>query len=172
MLLCGVFALFVTYFVHNVSATVSYGKKRASGYQDSDHSPRIRLRFFSSTSRMHRTFSEHPTRTTSVICMRKRRRYRGLRAGCLVRIRRRRVGKLPLPALIANVQSLDNELDEVQSRISYQWDIKNCNILCFTELWLNDDMDIQLAGVATSVGGRRGGPKCSVVRIHNTLNQK
>ena len=34
-------ALFVTYFVHNVSATVSYGKKRVSGYQDSDHSPLI-----------------------------------------------------------------------------------------------------------------------------------
>jgi hypothetical protein len=40
----GFFALFVTYFVHNVSATVSYGKKRASGHQDRDHSPRIRQR--------------------------------------------------------------------------------------------------------------------------------
>jgi hypothetical protein len=36
-----VFALFVTYFVHNVSATVSYGKKRASGYQDRDHYLRL-----------------------------------------------------------------------------------------------------------------------------------
>ncbi|XP_055722390.1 uncharacterized protein LOC129813847 isoform X2 [Salvelinus fontinalis] len=43
------------------------------------------------------------------------------------------------------MQSLDNKLDEVRSRISYQRDIKNCNILCFTESWLNDDMDIQLA---------------------------
>jgi hypothetical protein len=57
------------------------------------------------------------------------------------------VGKLPLQSiLLANVQSLGNKLDEVRSRISYQLDIKNCNILCFTESWLNDDMDIQLAG--------------------------
>ena len=53
----------------------------------------------------------------------------------------------PLPSvLLANVQSLDNNLDELRSRLSYQWDIKNCNILCFTGSWLNYDMDhIQLA---------------------------
>ena len=57
------------------------------------------------------------------------------------------MGKLPLLSiLLANVQSLDNKLDEIRSRISYQRDIKNCNILCFTESWLNDDMEIQLAG--------------------------
>jgi arginine/ornithine N-succinyltransferase beta subunit len=36
------------------------------------------------------------------------------------------------------------------SKLYYQWeikwDIKNCNLLCFTELWLNDDTDnIELA---------------------------
>ena len=46
--------------------------------------------------------------------------------------------------LLANMQSLDNKLDEVQLQISYQRDTKNCNILCFTESWLNDDMDVQL----------------------------
>lgn len=35
-------ALFVTYFVYNISATVSYHQKRASSYQDSYYSPRIR----------------------------------------------------------------------------------------------------------------------------------
>ena len=60
---------------------------------------------------------------------------------------RRQLGKLLLLSiLLGNVQSLDNTLDEVRSRISYQRDIKNCNILCFTVSWLNDDMDIQLAG--------------------------
>ena len=56
---------------------------------------------------------------------------------------------LRLPAvLLANVQcKLDNKIGELQPRIAYQWDIKNCNILCFTESWLNDDIDkIQLAG--------------------------
>jgi hypothetical protein len=48
-----------------------------------------------------------------VICKRKRRRYRGQRAGCQVRTRKRRVGKLSI--LLANVQSLDNKLNEVEN---------------------------------------------------------
>jgi hypothetical protein len=33
------------------------------------------------------------------------------------------------------------------SRLSHQRDLKNCNILCFSESWLNKDMDnIHLAG--------------------------
>jgi hypothetical protein len=83
-----------------------------------------------------------------VIHRRKRRkRYRGRRSGCLVRIRRR-VANLPLPSvLLTSVQSLDNKLDELKAHLSYQRDIKNCNILCFNESWLNDDMNnIQLAG--------------------------
>ena len=32
-------------------------------------------------------------------------------------------------------------------RLSHQQDIKNCNILCFTEMWLNEETDnIELAG--------------------------
>ena len=60
-----------------------------------------------------------------VIHMKKRRRYRGRRSGCLVRIRRR-LGNLPLPSvLLANVQSVDNKMDEIRSRLSYQRDFKN-----------------------------------------------
>ena len=45
------------------------------------------------------------------------------------------------------MQSLENKLDDLRSRLSYQRDIKNCNILCFTETCLNDDTDnIELAG--------------------------
>ncbi|XP_071243339.1 LON peptidase N-terminal domain and RING finger protein 2-like isoform X3 [Salvelinus alpinus] len=68
-------------------------------------------------------------------------------ADCLVRICRR-VGIPPLPSvLLANVQSLENKLDDLRLRLSYQRDIKNCNILRFTETWLNDDTDnIDLAG--------------------------
>ena len=41
----------------------------------------------------------------------------------------------------------DNKIDKLRSPISYQWDIKNCNILCFTKSWLNDNIkNIQLAG--------------------------
>ena len=62
--------------------------------------------------------------------------------------------------------SMDNKLDEVRSQISYQWDIKNCNILCFKESWLNDAMDIQLAGYTlhrqdrTAHSGKTRGEVC------------
>jgi ribosome assembly protein 1 len=76
------------------------------------------------------------------------------------------------PFLLTNVQSLENKPDDLHSRLSYQWDIKNGNILCFTELWLNDDMDnIQLAGFSvhrqdrTATSGKtRGGGMCLFVK--------
>ena len=56
----------------------------------------------------------------------------------------------PLPSvLLADVQSLENKLDELCSRLSYQQDMKNCIILCFTESWLKDDTDnIKLAEIS------------------------
>ena len=58
------------------------------------------------------------------------------------------MANVPVPSiLLANVQSLENKWDILKVRLSYQQDIKNCNILCFTELWLNDDIkNIQLVG--------------------------
>ena len=58
------------------------------------------------------------------------------------------MANLPLPSvLLANVQSLNNKMDKLQARISYQQDIKKGNILSFTESRLNDYMNnIQLAG--------------------------
>jgi hypothetical protein len=66
------------------------------------------------------------------------------------------------------VQSLENKLDDLRLRLSYQQDIKNCNILCFTETWLNDDTgNIELAGFSvfrqdrTATSGKtRGGGVC------------
>jgi ribosome assembly protein 1 len=92
----------------------------------------------------------------------------GWRLGCIVRICRRGVNP-PLPSiLLANVQSLENQLDDLHSRLSYQRDIKNCNIIYFTESWLNDESDnIQLAGFSvhrqdrTAQSGKtRGGGVC------------
>ncbi|KAK1806288.1 hypothetical protein P4O66_000165 [Electrophorus voltai] len=39
--------------------------------------------------------------------------------------------------LLANVQSLDNKLDDLRARIKFQRDIRDCNLLCFTKWWLN-----------------------------------
>ncbi len=43
----------------------------------------------------------------------------------------------PLPSiLLTNVQSLENKMDYLRASISFQWDIRDCNILCLTETWL------------------------------------
>ena len=68
---------------------------------------------------------------------RRRKTKRGSRAGLLVRLRKRE-NRPPLPSiLLANVQSIENKLDELRSRIAFQRDIKNCNVLILTETWLN-----------------------------------
>jgi hypothetical protein len=59
------------------------------------------------------------------------------------------LNKPPLPSilLVANMQSLENKIDDLRGTLNYQQDIQNCSILCFTESWLNDDtINIQLAG--------------------------
>ncbi|KAI3371528.1 hypothetical protein L3Q82_024117 [Scortum barcoo] len=48
-----------------------------------------------------------------------------------------KTGLLYPSILLANVQSLDNKLDELRSRMVFQRDIKNCNVLVFTETWLD-----------------------------------
>ena len=64
------------------------------------------------------------------------RRKRGRRSSLLVRLRRR-AHRAPLPSiLLANVQSLDNKVDVVRASVAFQRDIRDCNILCFTETWL------------------------------------
>ncbi len=50
---------------------------------------------------------------------------------------RERPHSLPLPSiLLTNVQSLENKMDYLRTSISFQWDIRDCNILCLTETWL------------------------------------
>jgi hypothetical protein len=85
--------------------------------------------------------------TRDVICVKRRRKKRGRIVDCLLRIQRRS-NKPPLTSiLLANMQCLDNKIEELWGKLNYQWDIKNRNILCFTESWLNDDnINIQLAG--------------------------
>ena len=138
---------FVTYFVNNVSAAIFYDRKELLDIRTAITHLELDEDFFFNESDVNVLLQTPDTAPILVIRVRKSQRYLGLRSGCLVRIRRR-VGYLPLPSvLLANVQSLNNKIDELRSRISYQRDIKNCNILCFTESWLNDDMNnIRLEG--------------------------
>ncbi len=67
---------------------------------------------------------------------RRRRKHCGKRAGIRNRLRER-AHSPPLPSiLLANVQSLENKMDDLRARISFQWDIRDCNIFCLTETWL------------------------------------
>ncbi|KAK1790079.1 hypothetical protein P4O66_002384 [Electrophorus voltai] len=59
-------------------------------------------------------------------------RPRGKRAGVRNRLRAR-AHRAPLPSiLLANVQSLDNKLDNLRARMKFQRDILDCNLLCFS----------------------------------------
>ncbi len=67
---------------------------------------------------------------------RRRNKHRGKRAGIRNRLRERACSP-PLPSImLANVQSLENKMDDLRARISFQQDIRDCNILCLTETWL------------------------------------
>ncbi len=67
---------------------------------------------------------------------RRRRKHRGRRAGIRNRLREK-AHCPPLPSiLLANVQSLENKMDDLRARISFQRDIRDCNIFCLTETWL------------------------------------
>ncbi len=60
----------------------------------------------------------------------------GKRTGMCNRLRKR-AHSPPLPSiLLTNVQSLENKMDDFRARISFQRDIRDCNILCLTETWL------------------------------------
>ncbi len=61
---------------------------------------------------------------------------RGRRAGIRDRLRNK-AHSPPLPSiLLANVQSLENKMDDLRARTSFQRDIRDCNILCLSETWL------------------------------------
>ncbi len=67
---------------------------------------------------------------------RRNKKHRGKRAGIRNRLRKWAQSP-PLPSiLLANVQSLENKIDDLRASISFQWDIRDCNIICLTETWL------------------------------------
>ena len=78
-----------------------------------------------------------PIELISEAAPRLRWRRRGIRSGLLVRLRRRAHHLPLLSILLDNVQSLDNKVDKLRVRICFQRDIRDCNILCFTESLLS-----------------------------------
>ncbi|KAI3352418.1 hypothetical protein L3Q82_005377 [Scortum barcoo] len=108
---------------------------------------------------------------------RRRRRKRGSRVGRSPSPSplRKRENRPPLPSiLLANVQSLDNKLDELRSRMAFQRDIKNCNVLVFTETtWLDpsipdsaivtEGLSIHRQDRTINSGKSKGGGVCFVM---------
>ncbi len=63
-------------------------------------------------------------------------KHRGKRAGIRNRLRKR-AHSPPLPSiLLTNVQCLENKMDNLRARISFQQDTRDCNILYLSKAWL------------------------------------
>ena len=80
---------------------------------------------------------------------------RGRRTGALVRLRGRAYHPPLSSILLTNAQSFD-KVEELKARISFQRDIRDCKILCFTESWLSLDIlspSIQPAGFKSNLIG-------------------
>ncbi len=102
---------------------------------------------------------------------RRRKKHRGKRAAIRNRLRKR-AHSPPLPSiLLANVQSLDNKMDDLRARISFQRDIRDCNILCLTETWLtptvpdtavtpSDNFSVLRMDRTAEAGKTKGGGVC------------
>ncbi len=105
---------------------------------------------------------------------RRRRKHCGRRAGIRNRLRKR-AHSPPLPSiLLANVQSWENKMDDLRARISFQRDIRDCNILCLTETWLtptvpdnavtpSDNFSVLRMDRTAEAGKTKGGGVCFMI---------
>ncbi len=105
---------------------------------------------------------------------RRRKKHSGKRAGIRKRLRER-AHSPPLPSiLLANVQSLENKMDDLRARISFQRDIRDCNILCLTETWLtptvsdtaatpSDNFSVLRMDRTAEAGKTKGGGVCFLI---------
>ncbi len=88
---------------------------------------------------------------------------------------RKRAHSPPLPSiLLANVQSLENKMDDLRARISFQRDIRDCNIICLTETWLtpsvpdtavtpSDNFSVLRMDRTAEAGKSKGGGECFMI---------
>ncbi len=105
---------------------------------------------------------------------RRRRKHCGKRAGIRNRLRKR-AHSPPLPSiLLANVHSLENKMDDLRARISFQRDIRDCNIFCLTETWLtpsdpdtavtpSDNFSVLRMDRTAEAGKTKGGGVCFMI---------
>ncbi len=105
---------------------------------------------------------------------RRRKKHSGKCAGIRNRLRERAQSP-PLPSIVlANVQSLENKMDDLRAGISFQRDIRDCNILCLTETWftpsvpdtavrLSDNFSVLRMDRTAEAGKTKGGGVCFMI---------
>ncbi len=105
---------------------------------------------------------------------RRNKKHCGISAGIRNRLRKRDHSP-PLPSiLLANDQSLENKMDDLRARISFQWDIRDCNIICLTETWLtpsvpdtavtpSDNFSVLRMDRTAEAGKSKGGGVCFMI---------
>ncbi len=105
---------------------------------------------------------------------RRNKKHLGKRAGICNRLRKR-AHSPPLPSiLLANDQSLENKMDDLRVRISFQRDIRDCNIICLTETWLtpsvpdtavtaSDNFSVLRMDRTTEASKSKGGGVCFMI---------
>ncbi len=105
---------------------------------------------------------------------RRRKKHCGKRAKIRNRLRERAYSP-PLPSiLLANVQSLENKMDDLRASISFQRDIRDYNILCLSETWLtpsvpdtavrpSDNFSVLWMDRTAEAGKTKGGGVCFMI---------
>ncbi len=160
------YLLLISIFTHITSALITYDK---SALLD------IGNRF---TNLVQDTLSPNPSWPLEILRnaenkghRRRNKKHRGKSAGIRNRLRKR-AHSPPLPSLLlANVQSLDNKMDDLRARISFQRDIRDCNIICLTETWLtpsvpdtavtpSDNFSVLRMDRTAEAGKSKGGGVC------------
>ncbi len=160
------YLLLISIFTHITSALITYDK---SALLD------IGNRF---TNLVQDTLSPNPSWPLEILRnaenkghRRRNKKHRGKSAGIRNRLRKS-AHSPPLPSLLlANVQSLDNKMDDLRARISFQRDIRDCNIICLTETWLtpsvpdtavtpSDNFSVLRMDRTAEAGKSKGGGVC------------
>ncbi len=102
---------------------------------------------------------------------RRNKKHCGNSAGIRNRLRKRAHSPSLPSILLANVQSLENKMDDLRARISFQRDIRDCNIICLTETWLtpsvpdtavtaSDNFSVLRMDRTAEAGKSKGGGVC------------
>ncbi len=105
---------------------------------------------------------------------RHKKKHHGRRAGICDRLRKKAHSPPLSSILLANVQSLENKMDDLRARISFQRDIRDCNILCLTETWLtpsvpdtavtpSDNFSVLRMDRTAKAGKTKGGGVCFMI---------